>query len=330
MSRSRWPRVLRMVLGSVALAGATGSVRPAPERASVPPATRVEDTRSVACGACHPAEHAAWSRSAHHLAGTDPLFTRELETAMEPAWCTGCHAPLGASEVAREEGVGCAVCHVRDGVVLSPSVSGRAPHASVASSLAAAESCAPCHQFHFSAASSHGIDPSLWPQDTMREHADSAFADRPCSSCHDPHVLPGHTDPALLSRALAVQTRVARTRSATRVTLRIRADVVGHAVPTGDLLRELVVRAWPLGHPERAQSEVLGRALPAVAPGRRIEAIPDARIPPRGSRDVTLTLPGHHAHVAWDITLTALPAGHERARGLPEHLLRWPVVSGQD
>ena len=83
MSRSRWPRVLRMVLGSVALAGATGSVRPAPERASVPPATRVEDTRSVACGACHPAEHAAWSRSAHHLAGTDPLFTRELETAMD-------------------------------------------------------------------------------------------------------------------------------------------------------------------------------------------------------------------------------------------------------
>lgn len=321
----------------VALACLPAASAQAPDRPARLAPAPITDASSSRCGSCHEAAYAAWEPSAHHRSHTDVLFTRELRTAREPAWCSGCHAPLARTPddgAAREEGVGCSVCHVRDGVVLARTVSGRAPHVSEVAAIDATRACASCHQFHFAPSSAAAIDPALWLQDTVGELAESPFAQRTCASCHlssqhgDPHALPGHTDPSLLAHALRVEVTTRRAGRRTEVTLALRGDVVGHAVPTGDLLRELVVSAWPALHPDEARAVTLGRTL-TLTEGTRTDTIPDTRVPPSGERVVTLTLAGHPERIAWEITLRALPPGHERARGLPASSTRWRVTSGE-
>ena len=100
----------------------------------------IDAVDAEACGQCHESAYAQWSRSRHRTAYTDPIFRHELAGVDERAACVGCHAPRVAR---RDDGVDCATCHVRDGFVLNPSVSGRAPHASrVSRELSRTRACA--------------------------------------------------------------------------------------------------------------------------------------------------------------------------------------------
>jgi hypothetical protein len=285
---------------------------------------------SAACGTCHREEHAAWSRSAHARSHVDPLYVREL--AVRPSVsCERCHAPLAEDVTTRtegawaDEGVGCAACHVREGVVVHTRASGRAPHETrIEPRVGEVEACRSCHQFHFEVPSTIGpdlrapivtFDPRDWLQDTVGEwsESDEARAGLGCSDCHVPeragahdHGLPGLRDVALASRALDVEVDVHAEQASDLVTVRLRSRA-GHAVPTGDLYRTLELRAWREGEPASTRSERLGRVY-ARRGARRVE-IEDDRVMPGRDRVVTLRLPRlDHADrpVSWAIRVWSL------------------------
>ena len=300
---------------------------------------------SEACGACHEAEHRAWSLSAHARAHTDPLYVREL--ALRPSRaCERCHAPLAEVNAAHiegpwsDEGVGCAACHVRDGVVVHARVSGRAPHETrLDPRVGELEGCRACHQFHFPAPERRGQlvhDEAEWLQDTVGEWAASAEATAglSCIDCHLPereglrdHALPGHRDRSLLANALDVRVRLERGAHADALifTLRSRA---GHAVPTGDLYRSLEIRAWRDG--ETARRELLGRVY--ARRGSELVEIEDDRVRPGETRRVTLRLPraGHaDGTIHYELRLWSLDPALAREERLPRTVVVRRVTRGE-
>jgi len=295
---------------------------------------REERVSSAACGACHAREHAAWTRSAHARSHVDPLYRREL--AIRPLRaCERCHAPLAEEVSSRtegawaDEGVGCASCHVRDGVTVHTRASGQAPHETrIDARVGQVEGCRSCHQFHFPPSErpfrQATFDPSDWLQDTVREWSESAeaAAGQTCVDCHladdegrHDHALPGLHDPATRARALDVEAEVHVERSVDVVTLTLRSRA-GHAVPTGDLYRVLEVRAWREGEPASARSEQLGRVYERRG-AHRVE-VEDDRVMPGEPRIVTLRLPRvdrADRPVSWAIRVWSLdPAVVRRER----------------
>lgn len=174
------------------------------------------------------------------------------------AFCRGCHAPLGdpANEpdaLAQAEGVSCVQCHSASRAHLaSPRrVPATAPEHQGA--LGAQRLCASCHQFDFVV--DRGEGRALWHsrtpmQDTVGEWERAArywrsqgTSARSCVQCHMPggtHEVRGVEQQAFLRRAVTVRVRACRRRERWRVYATISpSEDVGHAVPTGDLHRQL-------------------------------------------------------------------------------------------
>jgi hypothetical protein len=177
-------------------------------------------------------------------AGTDALYAAAFRA--EPnAECRNCHTPLNASPAplnAVSEGVGCAVCHVRNGTVLVASQQAAertAPHGmKFEPTLRTEDACASCHQFNFFKRVADSSVPTQMPmQTTVSEHEASRAAKRTCQSCHmrEGHRLLGPHDPEFMRQAIRVE---ATRTSATRVRVRV-SSKAGHAVPTGDIFRAL-------------------------------------------------------------------------------------------
>jgi hypothetical protein len=105
------------------------------------------------CGNCHRDHFDEWRSSIHHAAWTDPYFQVDFRFDGSQQICKNCHIPLdrqqeatvlgfrdsekwhpilapnpGFDPVLQSEGVTCAACHVKDGVVLGPYGSDAAPH----------------------------------------------------------------------------------------------------------------------------------------------------------------------------------------------------------
>jgi len=237
---------------------------------------------ALACRECHASAYREWAQSRHRSSFDDPIFRREFDVRGGES-CARCHAPRPAHS---GDGVDCATCHVRDGFVLNPTVSGRAPHRSRETpELNGVLACARCHEFDFGSRSSR-------QQSTLSEWTASLSGAREetCQRCHLPregtrhrHDLPGIDDPATLGSAVRVRGRAIRTEAGTRAVFQLRARRVGHAVPTGDFFRSLVVRAWPDGRPEQAQTAQLRRRFGP-------EGLIDERLPPPPDPGRTLTL----------------------------------------
>lgn len=252
-----------------------------------------------ACGGCHARTHAEWVGSRHGLAWTNALFQREYkDKPME--WCVHCHAPLreqlaeireGGGPLA-DEGVTCAACHFRAGRMQARRRAPGSPHDTEARpDFGGPGYCGGCHQFNFPVVET-GADGKPFVarytkrpmQDTLNQHAAGAGGGRECLSCHvsgavtgspTGHRFPGGHDAAFVARAITVES--CRDGRDLRVTLANTG--AGHNVPTGDLHRHLVLRAWRAEAPERLAEFTLGR---------RFEAAPDG-----GKRPVAdTTLPG--------------------------------------
>ena len=195
---------------------------------------------SAWCAGCHRDEHAQWASSRHALAATNLLY--RVNHADEPmAWCTQCHAPLGLES----EGVGCASCHVREGVVITsrtPSDQGLAAHAERAEpSLKTVDACAACHQFNFPVGRVEPVTMSEFPMQNTVEEWKTSGTTQTCQGCHlvrGAHAMTGGHDLQRVRGALEVDAGWISEREV-RVTMRSRG--VGHSVPTGDPFRSLRV-----------------------------------------------------------------------------------------
>ncbi len=229
------------------------------------------------CARCHAAESREWETSLHHASFSDRDFQRSF--AVEPLdFCFACHAPLATarSDVAgAARGVGCASCHSK-------------VH-EAAAQVDAARTCDRCHEFSFP-------DRAEPMQKTVTEHRNGSLG----KSCVDCHMRPRKggldhrfwtaRDPELLRRSLAVDQA---TMVGGKVEVSLRAVDVGHAFPTGDLFRRIVVRVWT----EDARGVVISDAEAIL--GRRFDhqhtgmggslEVQDDRI--FGSRTVRMPIP---------------------------------------
>jgi len=267
----------------------------APVDTAAPPAAR-QSLSAAACASCHVQAHADWAASRHGHAWTNAIFQREYKDR-PLAWCVHCHAPLREQleEVRRgggplaDEGVTCAVCHLRNGRLLARAHAPSSPHdTEIRPDFGGPAFCAGCHQFNFPviAADERVTGYTDHPmQDTVRQHDAGRFAALPCLECHSAgaggHLFPGGHDAGMLARAVMLDA----CRDGRTMEVRLTNTGAGHNVPTGDVHRHLVLRAWRAGAPERLQETVLGRQF-APAPDSGKLTIADNTIPTGAARTV--------------------------------------------
>ncbi len=223
-----------------------------------------------ACEGCHETIAAEWRGSLHQRSHLDEVYQSQFELEPFP-FCTGCHAPEAepkgpVAPAVSALGVGCVTCHVVDGHVWAgagPATVGAAPlsfdeiasadgvHPVVrAPAFGLADACAGCHQFafpHEPFESKRGKE--LLMQSTITEHAQSAHADKSCAQCHMREVEGPdgrrHRDHRFIASRDEdfVRSAVTVDPSFDGVTLELSLEPgeVGHAFPTGDLLRRITV-----------------------------------------------------------------------------------------
>ncbi len=121
---------------------------------SAPVPWGLASVKAEECGRCHDAIYREWSRSMHAQAWTEPYFQVDYRYDGTQQICLNCHTPLVNQQpdlvlgfkdrdkfkpllkpnpafdpALRNEGVTCAVCHVREGTIVGPFTTDRAPHA---------------------------------------------------------------------------------------------------------------------------------------------------------------------------------------------------------
>ncbi|WIG96017.1 multiheme c-type cytochrome [Myxococcus sp. SDU36] len=253
------------------------------------------DWRVQRCAECHAAQVDAWRHSGHATARTDDVFQVAL-TEDRPAWCVQCHAPLARNlergplpkdSPPEEHGVTCAGCHAPTGN------EGQAP----------GMPCAGCHQFGFPVVTSAGqrvrLSPTQLQQDTVgewRRWQTQSGDTRHCTSCHMPqgnHGFGGTRRTESLKAALQVEQAGASLRVSTRE--------VGHAFPSGDVMRWVSV--------DVSEDPLFESSRTVATFGRRLEVRqwPHEPLPHLGAVEDTRLLPGETRRVP-------LPAGARYAR----------------
>jgi hypothetical protein len=275
----------------------------------IEPGTRAPELlRASACASCHAAEHAEWSASRHARAWTNGIFQREYRDVPR-RWCVHCHAPLTpqVAEVAAgrgastggiaDDGVSCAVCHVRGGKLVSRRRGADSPHDTIVrADFGSAAFCADCHQFAFPRFGDdrEPVGLSAFPmQDTVAQFQRGPYgaASHGCLDCHGSrasHAFPGAHDPGLLRGAVRHEV----CRDGDDVVLALRNTGAGHNVPTGDVHRHMLARLWRSSAPEHLAEVFLGRRFEPVAGGGK-RATWDSTLPPGVRR-------------SWRFALTAL------------------------
>jgi len=262
--------VVAIVISVAAVAAAADPSLPGPS----PRGHADAATENARCVTCHSEIGREWKGSLHRVAYEDGSFTRALAHE-DTAFCRKCHAPeADASKAAPPDlaavGVGCITCHVPQGSSAKREVlastaketSSAKPAHPVTRSTAFTTSaaCASCHDFDFPDGNAR-VRPEPM-QLTVKEHEKLGPKNggATCSSCHMPlvtegsrshrsHAFVASRSPEMLKRAARISVR--RTDEAIEVVFG-RGDI-GHAFPTGDLFRRLVVHARIEGDPEKAQ-----------------------------------------------------------------------------
>ncbi len=258
-----------------------------------------------ACVGCHVTTHAEWAKSRHGVAWTNATFQREYKDKPQD-WCVHCHAPLaqqltevhaGGGALANE-GVTCVACHVRGGRMVARTHADGSPHDTDARpEFGGPAWCGGCHQFNFPVITprADGTPETIRytdrpMQDTEHQHASGPRAATECQTCHRTlkntgHLFPGGHDAAFVRGALTVAT----CRAGQALTITLANTGAGHNVPTGDLHRHLVLRAWHADAPEHLAEFLFGRRFePDEAGGKRTVA--DTTIPAGESRRVRVPL----------------------------------------
>ena len=263
--------------------------------------------RAEACGECHRAIYEEWRSSVHAQAFVDPFFQAYWRKDQNIWICLNCHAPLenqqpllikGLTKNNVEqpmtepnphydpdyqlEGISCAGCHVRDGVILGPYEDAVAPHPTrYDPRFRTTEICYTCHQVRSGPLQFYNGGPCA----TFFEFEGGPYAQRGyiCQTCHMPeierpiatggpirqgrqHLWRGGHSPEMIKRALQAELAPPAAPVApggeARFLLRVTNGGAGHAIPTGDPDRyfriELELRDGE-GHVIRQRSHTISR-----------------------------------------------------------------------
>lgn len=221
------------------------------------------------CGKCHQFEYNTWSESVHARAFTNHIFSKALQRDRQ-AWCLNCHTPLWSGKEADveriigwltksagaraqmpahlEQGITCAVCHVRDGQIVGSGKKARDPTGKkhevlVNKNLRTEKFCAGCHQFNFPAEIKPVVVYQHSPpmQNVVAEHLSlrKLYSDKRCGDCHYKNADHSLHQTAATDMREKFQVEVKRKRGgkANQITYTIRTPPIGHHFPTGDLFR---------------------------------------------------------------------------------------------
>ena len=294
------------------------------------PSLKAED-----CGACHKDIYEEWKTSYHAQAFTDPFFRAYWKKDGEVWICLNCHTPLenqqpelikeiprnrveqavkvpnpDFDQALQQEGITCAGCHVRDGVVWGPFDDSVAPHPTQFDpKFRTTDICYRCHQVPKGPFQFYKVGPC----GTFPEYEGTYFAQERgliCQSCHMPeverpmaeggpirrgrkHLWRGGHDPEQIKSALAVQLAVdppqPRPGASVFFTLTLINAGAGHKLPTGDPDRYFTVEFRVVdktGRVLKDQTDSMGRWIlwqPVIVD------LYDNRLPPLASRDYQFT-----------------------------------------
>jgi hypothetical protein len=295
----------------------------------------LDSLKAESCGQCHQAIYEEWKSSIHAKAYVDPFF-HAYWTKDKHSWvCLNCHAPLenqqatlikdiprGRVEKAHEElnpqfdpdyqkeGITCAACHVRDGVILGPFEDSAAPHPTKFDpNFRTAQVCYRCHNVISGPAQFYNVGPC----GTYAEYEGKFFMKERgfiCQSCHMPeiqrpvatdgpirqgrqHLWRGGHDPEMIKRAVAIQVVAnpaePKPGEEVQVTLTLINAGAGHKLPTGDPDRHFTVEFTVEDSNQQtleSQKDTMGRWImwqPAIV------ELYDNRLMPLASRDYTFT-----------------------------------------
>jgi len=285
------------------------------------------------CGTCHTEIYKEWRTTIHAQAYTDPFF-QAYWTKDKHTWvCLNCHTPLEnqqptlITKIPRDrveravqepnphydadyqrEGVTCAACHVRDGVILGPFANAKAPHPTKYDPMfRTTQLCYRCHSVVGGPAQFYNGGPC----GTYAEFEDGYWMKERgfiCQNCHMPEIerpvavggpirqgrqhlwLGGH-DPEMIKRAIGVKVVAdppePKSGDKVRVTLTLINAGAGHKLPTGDPDRHFTVEFAVENQDGKVledQSDTMGRWImwqPAI-----IE-LHDNRLMPLADRDYT-------------------------------------------
>ena len=246
--------------------------------AKIRPAQVSLDARN--CGTCHEFEYQTWRESVHARAFTNHIFSKALQRDRQ-AWCLNCHTPLWSGKEADvepvirwltsstgprnpmpahlEQGITCAVCHVRDGQIVGSGKKARDPQGKkhevvVDKNLRTEKFCAGCHQFNFPAEIKPVIVYQHSPpmQNVVAEHLAlrKLYSDKRCGDCHyksadhSLHQAAG-TD---MREKFQVEVKRRRPGKPNEITYTIRTPAIGHHFPTGDLFRAVKLTIYGEGN----------------------------------------------------------------------------------
>ncbi len=163
------------------------------------------------CGACHQAIHREWSESIHARAWTDPYFQVDWAFENLPPNCITCHTPLADQQEElvvtyrdadlldpvlktnphfdrdlQREGVTCAACHLREGVIIGVHEGTDAPHP-VKVDRAFLSKTSPCERCHVVSGDRWDMFYRLPPCGTVAEILEEGRKPD-CVGCHLPRV----------------------------------------------------------------------------------------------------------------------------------------------
>ncbi|MGE0472682.1 MAG: multiheme c-type cytochrome [Nitrospirales bacterium] len=299
------------------------------------------------CGNCHEEIYKEWKTSIHAQAYTDPFFQAYWKKDGHVWVCLNCHTPLenqqptliqdlprGRVEKAfeipnyrydseyQQEGVTCAACHVRDGVILGPYDDSAAPHPTrYDPSFRTTQICYRCHNVVSGPMQFYNVGPC----GTYAESEGEFFIKErgfTCQTCHMPevqrpvaknspirygrrHLWRGGHDPDMIKKAVAVQVQADPPSPVpgedVTLTLTLINAGAGHKIPTGDPDRFFTVDFLvkdPNGQVVKQQTDTMGRWIlwqPVIV------EVYDNRLLPLASRDYRFEYEIPQSEKGWSV-----------------------------